>query len=74
MLAPVSGKVVKIFATNHAFCIETNDGVEVIVHMGIDTVTLKGQGCERLLEENSDVKVGQPILKLNLHYLERHAN
>ncbi|QLK88317.1 hypothetical protein E3U36_10085 [Arsenophonus endosymbiont of Aphis craccivora] len=73
VLAPVSGKIVKIFATNHAFCIETNEGVEVIVHMGIDTVTLKGQGCERLVEENSDVKVGQPILKLDLDYLEQHA-
>jgi N-acetylglucosamine PTS system EIICBA or EIICB component len=73
VLAPVAGKIVKIFATNHAFCIETNEGVEVIVHMGIDTVALKGQGCERLVAENSDVKVGQPILKLDLPYLEQHA-
>ncbi|HGJ5892344.1 MAG TPA: N-acetylglucosamine-specific PTS transporter subunit IIBC [Arsenophonus apicola] len=73
VLAPVAGKIVKIFATNHAFCIVTNEGVEVIVHMGIDTVALKGQGCERLVAENSDVKVGQPILKLDLPYLEQHA-
>ncbi|WGO82842.1 N-acetylglucosamine-specific PTS transporter subunit IIBC [Arsenophonus apicola] len=73
VLAPVAGKIVKIFATNHAFCIETHEGVEVIVHMGIDTVALKGQGCERLVAENSDVKVGQPILKLDLSYLEQHA-
>ncbi|HGJ5873572.1 MAG TPA: N-acetylglucosamine-specific PTS transporter subunit IIBC [Arsenophonus apicola] len=73
VLAPVAGKIVKIFATNHAFCIETDEGVEVIVHMGIDTVALKGQGCERLVAENSDVKVGQPILKLDLPYLEQHA-
>lgn len=45
----------------------------MIVHMGIDTVALKGQGCERLVAENSVVKVGQPILKLDLPYLEQHA-
>ncbi|WGL93845.1 N-acetylglucosamine-specific PTS transporter subunit IIBC [Arsenophonus nasoniae] len=73
VLAPVAGRIIKIFATNHAFCIETNEGVEVIVHMGIDTVALKGQGCERLVAENSVVKVGQPILKLDLPYLEQHA-
>lgn len=69
----MSGKIVKIFDTNHVFCIESKEGVEVIVHMGIDTVILKGQGCKCLVEENSAVMVGQPILKLDLYYLNQHA-
>lgn len=73
VMAPATGTVVKIFDTNHAFCIETDNGVEIIVHMGIDTVALSGKGFKRLVEEGSDVKIGQPILELDLEYLNDNA-
>ncbi|MFB0771222.1 N-acetylglucosamine-specific PTS transporter subunit IIBC [Proteus cibi] len=73
VMAPAAGTVVKIFDTNHAFCIETDNGVEIIVHMGIDTVALGGKGFKRLVEEGTDVKVGQPILELDLEYLNANA-
>ncbi|HIE5768401.1 TPA: N-acetylglucosamine-specific PTS transporter subunit IIBC [Proteus mirabilis] len=73
VMAPATGTVVKIFDTNHAFCIETGNGVEIIVHMGIDTVALGGKGFKRLVEEGADVKVGQPILELDLEYLNANA-
>lgn len=73
VMAPAIGTVVKIFDTNHAFCIETDNGVEIIVHMGIDTVALGGKGFKRLVEEGADVKVGQPILELDLEYLNANA-
>nr|WP_269206317.1 MULTISPECIES: N-acetylglucosamine-specific PTS transporter subunit IIBC [Proteus] len=73
VMAPATGSVVKIFETNHAFCIETDNGVEIIVHMGIDTVALGGKGFKRLVEEGADVKVGQPILELDLEYLNANA-
>ncbi|QUT02786.1 N-acetylglucosamine-specific PTS transporter subunit IIBC [Proteus terrae] len=73
VMAPATGTVVKIFDTNHAFCIETDNGVEIIVHMGIDTVALGGKGFKRLVEEGTDVKVGQPILELDLEYLNANA-
>jgi PTS system N-acetylglucosamine-specific IIC component len=47
---------VKIFNTNHAFCLETENGAEIVVHMGIDTVALNGQGFKRLVEEGAEVK------------------
>ncbi|UDG80668.1 PTS system N-acetylglucosamine-specific EIICBA component [Candidatus Hartigia pinicola] len=73
VLAPVSGKIVKIFETNHAFCIVTDNGVELIVHIGIDTVILKGKGFTRLVDEGRKVKAGMPILKLNIGFLESHT-
>ncbi|WP_208327038.1 N-acetylglucosamine-specific PTS transporter subunit IIBC [Providencia heimbachae] len=73
VLAPASGTVVKIFETNHAFCLETENGVELIVHMGIDTVALKGEGCSRLVEEGAEVEAGTPILNLDLPFLEANA-
>ncbi|CDL79428.1 PTS system N-acetylglucosamine-specific EIICBA component (Includes: N-acetylglucosamine permease IIC component; N-acetylglucosamine-specific phosphotransferase enzyme IIB component; N-acetylglucosamine-specific phosphotransferase enzyme IIA component) [Xenorhabdus cabanillasii JM26] len=73
VFSPISGTVVKIFDTNHALCIEADNGVEVIIHMGVDTVSLQGKGFERLVEEGVRVKVGEPLLKLDLEYLNTHA-
>ena len=63
----------KIFNTNHAFCLETNNGAEIVVHMGIDTVALEGKGFKRLVEEGTDVKAGEPILEMDLDFLNANA-
>ncbi|ALX94042.1 N-acetylglucosamine-specific PTS transporter subunit IIBC [Serratia fonticola] len=73
VVAPADGTVVKIFNTNHAFCLETDKGAEIVVHMGIDTVALNGQGFKRLVEEGAEVKAGQPILEMDLEYLNANA-
>ena len=64
-VAPADGELVLIFKTNHAFCIRLDNGIEVLVHIGIDTVNLKGEFFERLAVEGTKVKVGDPIVKVN---------
>lgn len=73
VVAPAAGTVVKIFNTNHAFCLETENGAEIVVHMGIDTVALEGKGFKRLVEEGAEVKAGQPILEMDLDFLNANA-
>ncbi|HBQ3181365.1 TPA: PTS N-acetyl glucosamine transporter subunit IIABC [Klebsiella variicola] len=73
VVAPAAGTVVKIFNTNHAFCLETNNGAEIVVHMGIDTVALEGKGFKRLVEEGTDVNAGEPILEMDLDFLNANA-
>ncbi|NLS52314.1 PTS N-acetyl glucosamine transporter subunit IIABC [Hafnia alvei] len=73
VVSPARGTIVKIFNTNHAFCLETDEGAEIVVHMGIDTVALNGQGFKRLVEEGAEVKAGQPILEMDLEYLNANA-
>ncbi|ELY4774860.1 PTS N-acetyl glucosamine transporter subunit IIABC [Cronobacter turicensis] len=73
VVAPAAGTIVKIFNTNHAFCLETENGAEIVVHMGIDTVALNGQGFKRLVEEGAQVTAGQPVLELDLNYLNANA-
>ncbi|ELY3597294.1 PTS N-acetyl glucosamine transporter subunit IIABC [Cronobacter turicensis] len=73
VVAPAAGTIVKIFNTNHAFCLETENGAEIVVHMGIDTVALNGQGFKRLVEEGAQVTAGQPVLELDLDYLNANA-
>lgn len=73
VVSPAAGTVVKIFNTNHAFCLETDKGVEVVVHMGLDTVALGGKGFTRLIEEGAKVTAGQPVLEMDLAYLNANA-
>ena len=73
VVAPADGTVVKIFDTNHAFCLETRDGVEVVVHMGLDTVALGGKGFIRQVEEGATVTAGQPVLEMDLDFLNASA-
>ncbi|WP_312758071.1 N-acetylglucosamine-specific PTS transporter subunit IIBC [Pantoea brenneri] len=73
VVAPIAGTLVKIFNTNHAFCLETDNGVEIVVHMGLDTVALEGKGFTRLVEEGASVAAGQPVLEMDLDYLNANA-
>lgn len=73
VVSPANGTIVKIFNTDHAFCLETETGAEIVVHIGIDTVKLNGQGFARLVEEGATVVAGQPVLELDLAYLNANA-
>ena len=66
MVAPVDGTIGKIFETNHAFSIESDSGIELFVHFGIDTVELKGEGFKRIAEEGQRVKVGDPVIEFDV--------
>lgn len=73
VVSPAAGTIVKIFNTNHAFCLETANGAEIVVHMGLDTVALNGQGFTRLVEEGATVVAGQPVLEMDLAFLNANA-
>ena len=68
-VAPVSGTITKIFSTNHAFSIKTKTGLEVMVHIGLDTVALNGEGFKRLAQEGDKVSVGKPIILADLDFI-----
>jgi len=71
--APIDGTISKIFSTNHAFSIRNDKDLEVMVHIGLDTVALEGKGFERLAEEGVKVRAGDPVIKADLAYLAAHA-
>ena len=71
--APIEGVVSKIFATNHAYIIQGEKDLGVMVHIGLDTVALEGRGFERLVEEGAHVKAGDPVIKVDMAYLGEHA-
>ncbi|MDD6770394.1 MAG: PTS glucose transporter subunit IIA [Inconstantimicrobium porci] len=65
IVAPCDGELTLVFKTNHAFAMTLSNGVELLVHIGIDTVSLNGEGFERLQEQGTTVKAGTPIIKIN---------
>jgi glucose-specific phosphotransferase system IIA component len=71
--SPVDGKIVHIFDTNHAVGLKTDDGLEVLVHIGIDTVKLKGEGFKRIASIGQKVKVGDILIECDLEYLKENA-
>ena len=71
--APIDGVITKIFSTNHAYSVKSKQDLEVLVHIGLETVALKGEGFERLAQEGDEVKVGDPIIKVDLNYIKEHA-
>ncbi|ANB56223.1 PTS system, glucose-specific IIBC component [Anoxybacillus sp. B7M1] len=73
VVSPVDGKIINVFPTKHAIGIESKNGREILIHFGIDTVKLNGQGFEALVSQGDEVKKGQPILKVDLQYVENNA-
>lgn len=73
ILAPVNGTIGKIFKTMHAFSIQSNDGIELFVHFGIDTINLKGKGFKKMIQESKNVKIGEKIILLDLPFLKLHS-
>ena len=73
IVAPFDGTVKTIFPTKHAIGLESDTGIEVLIHNGIDTVKLNGEGFESLVNVNEPVTQGQPLMKINLAYLKEHA-
>ncbi|CAM4361539.1 glucose-specific PTS transporter subunit IIBC [Paenibacillus macerans] len=71
--SPVYGKVFNVFPSKHAVGIMSDGGKEVLVHIGVNTVKLKGQGFKVLVNEGDLVSAGQPIMEVDLDYVKEHA-
>ena len=71
--APIDGTVSKIFSTNHAYSIKSPKDLEVMVHIGLDTVALEGKGFTRVANEGDEVKAGDVIIEIDLAYITEHA-
>jgi glucose-specific phosphotransferase system IIA component len=69
-VAPVSGQLVKLFKGGHAFGIATGGGIELIVHLGLDTIELQGKGFEKLAVEGQEVRAGDPIVRFDRATIE----
>lgn len=71
--APVSGEVMMIFPTKHAIGLKAEDGTELLIHMGLNTVSLEGKPFTLYVKENDKVKAGQQIACMDLQMIEENG-
>lgn len=69
--SPVNGTMESVFPTGHAYAIKTDKDVEVLIHIGIDTVSLKGEGFKSFVKQGQKVEVGEKIAEVNLEFIKK---
>ncbi|MBN8208835.1 PTS transporter subunit EIIC [Bacillus sp. NTK071] len=69
--SPVDGEIVSVFPTKHAIGIRSTQGVEILIHVGIDSVNLKGEGFTTLVKEGEAVKKGQKLMEVDIDSIRR---
>ncbi|MGL4773224.1 MAG: PTS sugar transporter subunit IIA [Clostridium sp.] len=70
IVAPADGEITLVFKTKHAFAMTLDNGLELLVHIGIETVSLNGEGFEQLVEQGVKVKAGTPIIKIDREFIK----
>ena len=73
IVAPCDGVIKMMYPTLHAFGIENNDGLEILVHIGIDTINLKGQGFKKYVKEGQRVSLGDKVISVNNYQLKNNG-
>ncbi len=73
IVAPFDGTVKTIFPTKHAIGIESDEGIELLIHIGIDTVKLDGSGFESMVSTGDTIKKGQKLMQVDLDYIKANA-
>ena len=73
VFSPVNGTVVTVFPTKHAIGIAADNGTEILIHIGIDTVNLKGEGFTSHIEQGDIVDQGQLLMEMDLDYIAENA-
>ena len=70
VVAPADGELTLVFNTKHAFAMTLENGIELLIHIGIETVTLNGEGFEQLAQAGTKVKAGDPIIKIDREFIK----
>jgi PTS system D-glucosamine-specific IIC component len=73
VVAPCDAEVMFVFDTKHAIGMKAADGTEFLIHFGVDTVKLGGQGFEVFVEQGQQVKQGDKLMEVDLDYVKANA-
>lgn len=73
VVSPVDGTIVHLFETKHAVAIKTESGMEILVHIGIDTVKMNGEGFKGFIKDGDAVKKGQKLVEFDINLIKEKA-
>ena len=72
VVSPADGVISALTRTNHAFCVTTDAGTELLIHIGIDTVKLEGKGFKCYVQKGQRVRRGDKVMKFDLRLCQKH--
>lgn len=73
LYAPFDGEVLQVFPTKHALILKSKEGIEILLHIGIDTVNMKGEGFEAFVEKSQQVKAGHKLISFDNDLIKAKA-
>ncbi|MGJ5711963.1 PTS sugar transporter subunit IIA [Staphylococcus auricularis] len=73
IVSPINGTVDNVFPTKHAIGLKADNGLELLIHIGLDTVQLDGEGFEVSVQSGDEVSVGDPLIEVDLDYIKQNA-
>ncbi|AJO21430.1 PTS glucose transporter subunit IIA [Weizmannia coagulans] len=73
VVSPVDGEIVQFFPTKHAVGLKTKSGLEILIHIGMETVALNGEGFEGFVQQGDRVKAGDKLVSFDLEQIRERA-
>lgn len=73
IVSPIDGEIVQIPDSKHAIGLKDKNGIEILIHIGLETVSLNGHGFTSKVVEGDTVKVGDPLMVMDLSFVQEHA-
>ena len=73
VVSPVQGEIIQVFPTKHALGIKTHEGLEILIHIGLDTVELKGKGFKTYVKAGDRVEIGDKLLEVDLDFIRENG-
>lgn len=73
VVSPVDGEIISLFPTKHAVGIKANQGLEILIHIGLETVDMKGEGFETFVQVGDQVSAGQKLIQFSLELIQQKA-
>lgn len=73
LYAPIDGEILQVFPTKHALILKSKEGIEILLHIGVDTVNMKGEGFETYVQKSQQVKVGDKLIAFNNDLIKAKA-
>ena len=74
VVAPFEGEIVQVFPTKHAIGLRGKSGIEVLIHIGLETVALNGEGFETFIKQGDKVSKGDKLVKFDMDYINENAS
>lgn len=73
VVSPVDGEIMQVFPTKHAVGIRAKNGAEILIHIGLETVSLKGEGFETYVKQGDTVKAGDKLVTFEMNIIKEKA-